>query len=118
MRCARRAGGCLEQRRQPRRPVLILRHFRSNRSGSACPVPPIGGRRRMVRKRLTMTNPARSTPLGKTGPRVFPVGLGCMAMSGFYGPAEDGESVATLRHAIDRGVTLLDTGDFYGMGHN
>src|SRR6202035_1552587 len=62
--------------------------------------------------------PLRSIPLGKTGPHVFPVGLGCMGMSGMYGPAEDGESVATIRHAIDRGVTLLDTGDFYGMGHN
>jgi aryl-alcohol dehydrogenase-like predicted oxidoreductase len=60
----------------------------------------------------------RTIPLGKTGPRVFPVGLGCMAMSGVYGPAEDGESVATIRHAIERGVTLIDTGDFYGMGHN
>jgi aryl-alcohol dehydrogenase-like predicted oxidoreductase len=62
--------------------------------------------------------PSRTTPLGKTGPNIFPVGLGCMAMSGVYGPAEDGESVATIRHAIDRGVTLIDTGDFYGMGHN
>ncbi len=59
-----------------------------------------------------------SVALGKTGPRVFPVGLGCMAMSGVYGPAEDGESVATIRHAIERGITLIDTGDFYGMGHN
>ena len=59
-----------------------------------------------------------STPLGKTGPSVFPVGLGCMAMSGAYGPAEDAESVATIRHAIERGITLIDTGDFYGHGHN
>ena len=67
----------------------------------------------------SMSQPSlRSIPLGKTGPNVFPVGLGCMGMSGVYGPAEDGESVATIRHAIDRGVTLLDTGDFYGMGHN
>jgi aryl-alcohol dehydrogenase-like predicted oxidoreductase len=62
--------------------------------------------------------PSRATSLGKTGPSVFPVSLGCMAMSGVYGPAEDGESVATIRHAIDRGITLIDTGDFYGMGHN
>ena len=60
----------------------------------------------------------RSTPLGKTGPRVFPIGLGCMAMSGAYGPAEDAESVATIRHAIERGITLIDTGDFYANGHN
>jgi aryl-alcohol dehydrogenase-like predicted oxidoreductase len=63
-------------------------------------------------------SPLRSTPLGKTGPSVFPVGLGCMAMSGAYGPAEDAEGVATIRHAIERGITLLDTGDFYGHGHN
>lgn len=62
--------------------------------------------------------PTRAISLGKTGPHVFPVGLGCMAMSGAYGVAEDGESVATIRHAIARGITLLDTGDFYGMGHN
>jgi aryl-alcohol dehydrogenase-like predicted oxidoreductase len=49
---------------------------------------------------------------------VFPIGLGCMAMSGVYGPSDDAESVATIREAIDRGITLLDTGDFYGMGHN
>ena len=58
------------------------------------------------------------TLLGKTGPSVFPISLGCMAMSGIYGTPEDAESVATIRLAIDRGVTLLDTGDFYGMGHN
>src|SRR5580692_10703709 len=63
-------------------------------------------------------SPLRSTLLGKTGPNVFPVGLGCMAMSGVYGPAEESESVATIRHAIDRGITLIDTGDFYGHGHN
>jgi aryl-alcohol dehydrogenase-like predicted oxidoreductase len=56
--------------------------------------------------------------LGKTGPSVFPIALGCMAMSGPYGVADDAESVATIRLAIDRGITLLDTGDFYGMGHN
>jgi aryl-alcohol dehydrogenase-like predicted oxidoreductase len=56
--------------------------------------------------------------LGKTGPSVFPISLGCMAMSGVYGPSDDAESVATIQEAIDRGVTLLDTGDFYGMGHN
>ena len=48
----------------------------------------------------------------------FPIGLGCMAMSGMYGPADEHESIATIHAALDRGVTLLDTGDFYGMGHN
>src|SRR3954469_7835851 len=46
------------------------------------------------------------------------IGLGCMGMSGMYGPADERESVATIHAAIDAGVTLLDTGDFYGMGHN
>jgi aryl-alcohol dehydrogenase-like predicted oxidoreductase len=65
-----------------------------------------------------MTDRNRRTQLGKTGPSVFPIALGCMGMSGIYGPSDDDEGVATIREAIERGVTLLDTGDFYGMGHN
>ena len=57
-------------------------------------------------------------PLGSTGPRVSALGLGCMGMSGVYGPADRAESIATIHAALDAGVTLLDTGDFYGMGHN
>lgn len=56
--------------------------------------------------------------LGATGPTVFPLALGCMGMSGMYGHADEAESIATIHAAIDRGVTLLDTGDFYGTGHN
>src|SRR3954451_24151815 len=56
--------------------------------------------------------------LGSTGPEVSAIGLGCMGMSGMYGPADRAESIATIHAAIDAGVTLLDTGDFYGMGHN
>ncbi len=56
--------------------------------------------------------------LGRNGPAVFPLGLGCMGMSDFYGPSDRGESLATIRAALDAGVDLLDTGDFYGMGHN
>lgn len=56
--------------------------------------------------------------LGKTGPDTSRVGLGCMGMSGMYGPADRAESIATIHAAIDAGITLLDTGDFYGMGHN
>ena len=56
--------------------------------------------------------------LGLHGPRVSAIGLGCMAMSGLYGPADEVESIATIRAALDAGITLLDTGDFYGMGHN
>src|SRR4051794_39144519 len=44
--------------------------------------------------------------------------LGCMGMSGMYGPSDREESIATIHEALDAGVTLLDTGDFYGMGHN
>jgi aryl-alcohol dehydrogenase-like predicted oxidoreductase len=57
-------------------------------------------------------------PLGSGGPQVSRVGLGLMGMSGIYGPADENESVATIRAALDAGITLLDTGDFYGMGHN
>ena len=57
-------------------------------------------------------------PLGKTGPTVSALGLGCMGMSWMYGPSDRKESLATLQAAVDAGITLLDTGDFYGMGHN
>lgn len=56
--------------------------------------------------------------LGTDGPEVSSIGLGCMGMSDFYGPADRSESLATLHAALEAGVTLLDTGDFYGMGHN
>jgi aryl-alcohol dehydrogenase-like predicted oxidoreductase len=62
--------------------------------------------------------PLTATELGRGGPRVSRAGLGLMAMSGAYGPADETESKATIRAALDAGVTLLDTGDFYGMGHN
>jgi pyridoxine 4-dehydrogenase len=56
--------------------------------------------------------------LGKNGPEVSAIGLGCMGMSDFYGPADEGESIATIHAALDAGIDLIDTGDFYGMGHN
>jgi aryl-alcohol dehydrogenase-like predicted oxidoreductase len=56
--------------------------------------------------------------LGKNGPSVSDIGLGCMGMSDLYGPADDTESIATIHAALDAGLTLLDTGDYYGMGHN
>ena len=56
--------------------------------------------------------------LGSAGPQVSAFGLGCMGMSGMYGPADRAESIATIHAALDAGITLLDTGDFYGMGHN
>jgi len=56
--------------------------------------------------------------LGKTGPEVSALGLGAMGMSDFYGPADRAESLATIHAAVEAGVNLIDTGDFYGMGHN
>ena len=56
--------------------------------------------------------------LGATGPRVSALGLGLMGMSDLYGPASSAESIATIHAALDAGVTLLDTGDWYGMGAN
>jgi aryl-alcohol dehydrogenase-like predicted oxidoreductase len=56
--------------------------------------------------------------LGKSGPQVAALGLGCMAFSGLYRPADDSESEATIKAALDAGITLFDTGDFYGVGHN
>ena len=58
------------------------------------------------------------TTLGRGGPAVSRAGLGLMGMSGIYGQADDAESIATIHAAVDAGITLLDTGDFYGMGHN
>ena len=57
--------------------------------------------------------------LGRSGPEVSALGLGCMGMSpGVYGPADEAESIATIRTGLDAGINFLDTGDFYGMGHN
>jgi aryl-alcohol dehydrogenase-like predicted oxidoreductase len=62
-----------------------------------------------------MTTPRR---LGSNGPSVFPLALGCMGMSGMYGPADEKTGIATIHEALASGVTLFDTGDFYDMGHN
>lgn len=56
--------------------------------------------------------------LGQTGPQVFPIGLGCMGMSDFYGAHDDAESIRTIHHALERGVNLLDTADVYGPHTN
>ena len=56
--------------------------------------------------------------LGASGPEVSAIGLGCMGMSEFYGAGNEQESIATIHHAIDRGVTFLDTADMYGTGKN
>jgi aryl-alcohol dehydrogenase-like predicted oxidoreductase len=56
--------------------------------------------------------------LGRTGPQVSAIGLGCMGMSDIYGGGDRAEGIATIHEALERDVTLIDTGDFYGMGHN
>ena len=69
-----------------------------------------------------MTPPANSTvshrSLGNTGPQVSAIGLGTMGMSDVYGTTDEAEAISTIHAAIDGGIDLLDTGDFYGMGHN
>jgi len=67
---------------------------------------------------MTTENQIEPRELGSTGLKVFPLALGCMGMSGMYGASDDNESIATIHAALDAGVTLLDTGDFYGAGHN
>ncbi|UBM10930.1 aldo/keto reductase [Cupriavidus metallidurans] len=62
-----------------------------------------------------MTTPRK---LGRNGPEVFPIGLGCMGMSEFYGAHDDAESIRTIHHALDHGVNLLDTADIYGPHTN
>jgi aryl-alcohol dehydrogenase-like predicted oxidoreductase len=67
---------------------------------------------------MTLATQLQTRQLGSAGPKVSAVALGCMAMSGMYGHADENESIATIHEAIESGITLLDTGDFYGMGHN
>ena len=61
---------------------------------------------------------AKARTLGSSGLSVFPIGLGCMSFSGIYGTSDDAEAIRVIHHALDRGVTLLDSSDMYGWGHN
>src|SRR3954471_4519054 len=88
------------------------RHPEVRTSGLPTPAP-LAYRGTMTTQDLTSPR-----PLGASGPTVFPLSLGCMGMSGMYGPADEAESIATIHAALDAGITLLDTGDFYGTGHN
>jgi aryl-alcohol dehydrogenase-like predicted oxidoreductase len=67
---------------------------------------------------MSPTVPAATHKLGKSGPEVFPLALGCMGMTGVYGATDEPECLATIHAAIDAGVNLIDTGDFYDMGKN
>lgn len=67
---------------------------------------------------MTTRTQAEPRQLGSKGPSVFPLALGCMGMSDLYGPADERESIATIHAALDAGITLLDTGDYYAMGAN
>ncbi|MEH2047113.1 aldo/keto reductase [Nostoc sp.] len=67
---------------------------------------------------MTTQNQIQPRQLGSKGLTVFPLALGCMGMSGVYGAADENESIATIQAALDHGMTLLDTGDFYASGHN
>ena len=60
----------------------------------------------------------RTIQIGNNGVQISAAGLGCMAMSGGYGVPDEAESIATIHAALDAGLSLIDTGDFYGMGHN
>jgi len=67
---------------------------------------------------MTSTSHTPTRHLGKSGPAVYPIALGCMGMSGMYGPADERESIATIHAALDAGINLLDTGEYYAMGSN
>ncbi|MEX2128343.1 MAG: aldo/keto reductase [Xanthobacteraceae bacterium] len=65
-----------------------------------------------------MANQVEMRTLGASGIKVSAIGLGCMSMSGVYGEGDDNQSIATIHHAIDRGINFIDTADVYGNGHN
>ena len=73
--------------------------------------------RRCYLRGMNSQSPQRRQ-LGTSGPVVFPLALGCMGMSDLYGAADEAESIATVHAALDAGITLLDTGDYYAAGHN
>jgi len=67
---------------------------------------------------MTASTQSKARTLGGSGLSVFPIGLGCMSLSGAYGKSNDDEAIRVVHHAIDRGVNFLDSSDMYGWGHN
>ena len=67
---------------------------------------------------MTAITHAQPRTLGGSKLSVFPVGLGCMSLSGAYGKSDDAEAIRVVHHALDRGVNFLDSSDMYGWGHN
>jgi len=67
---------------------------------------------------MTVTVSKTPRKLGNSNLTVFPIGLGCMSLSGAYGKGDDAESIKVVHHAIDNGVNFLDSSDMYGWGHN
>src|SRR5881392_3689828 len=67
---------------------------------------------------MTVDTAPKTRSLGHSGISVFPIGLGCMSLSGAYGRSDDAQAIHVVHHAIDRGVTFLDSSDMYGWGHN
>ena len=67
---------------------------------------------------MTAIAHAKNRTLGNSKLSVFPVGLGCMSFSGAYGKSDDAEAIRVIHHALDLGVTFLDSSDMYGWGHN
>src|SRR5215471_13916463 len=67
---------------------------------------------------MTTISHAKARTLGGSGLPVFPIGLGCMSLSGVYGKSDDAQAIRVVHHALDRGVNFLDSSDMYGWGHN
>jgi len=67
---------------------------------------------------MTTISHAKARTLGGSGLSVFPIGLGCMSLSGVYGKSDDAQAIRVVHHALDRGVNFLDSSDMYGWGHN
>ena len=90
--------------------LLFMRRGKQGRTAA-------GRRCIWIKKRRSMFQVGKRR-LGRDGPEVSAIGLGCMGMSEFYGGGSEAESIATIHHALDRGVTFLDTADMYGWGSN